>query len=223
VVAAETSVEDDDFDPESFKVPEDAIRANNAAWADKARDTDKPQQRARRRGRFIVAPIPWIHHVTDVLTTPTQVRAVHHMLFLVRLDKCPDAPAPVRVTAGEMRKIGVSAEARDRTLRQLEAAGLVAVSWQDRAGPIVTLRFDQAPALPWKAGLDAALDLVTRRTDTRWWRPTDLLRALGGQPTEHVSEWPTSVRQLLAMLRQTRPGSVVFRRGLRWVHLAPIR
>jgi hypothetical protein len=208
----------DDFD--EFKVTSEAPELNQAAQTANRQGTSKPRQKTRHGGRFLIAPVPWIHHVTDVLSTPAQIKAAHHILFLVRLDKNPDAPAPVTVTAGDMRSVGVSAHVRDRALRQLEAAGLVTVKWQDKGGPIVTLRFDRAPSLEWKPALDAALELVTRRTNTWWWRPADLLAALE-RPTWHTGEWPKSVKSLLATVRQARPLAVVIRRGLRWIHLAP--
>jgi hypothetical protein len=201
-------VKNDDL--ETFRLSEDDIKA----YAKSTKPATGSQPRRRHDGRFVLAPKPWINDVAKLLDSVGELEVVLEVLFLGRFND----GQRVAVTAAAMRDIGISSWVRNHALRKLEAVGMARIEWRGNAAPLVTLLTDRTPSPPWGPALNSALDAAVCKTDTWWWRPADLLAALK-RPPDYDGDWPENTRQLRAMLRQIRPGSVVRRGGLGWLHL----
>jgi DNA-binding HxlR family transcriptional regulator len=206
---------EDNFDPKNFHVPPEAAKPNHAAWAAKAKAGGGGGKAERwwkgREGSYVIVSVSWFDRAVSVLKAASETAVVlgifHRMGF---------SGTTVEVTAEIMRRRGVSSKTRNRTLRKLEAAGLISVEWRKVAAPRVTVHLDAEPRRD--ADLQAALGQVVASTGIDRFRPAALLSHLKAQP-DYPATAPQNVTQLLDKIRQIDPRWVGIRRGYQWVFL----
>lgn len=102
----------------------------------------KPQParpaRAPRTGRFIQLPYE------RTLAAAGQIKAAP-LAVLIELTwrRFKSHQNPVTLANKALRAVGISHEAKNRALRQLEAAGLITITWRGRGrSPLVTLLWE---------------------------------------------------------------------------------
>jgi hypothetical protein len=83
---------------------------------------------------FVKVPLWWMAQATKATNTAKALVCIE-LLHIAWKSKRASFPFP----NGRLKKLGVSSDTKNRALRDLERAGLIAVERPDRKTPIVTL------------------------------------------------------------------------------------
>ena len=94
------------------------------------------KRRPRRADRFIMVPLEWAQRLRKARTVATQTTALH---LLYRAFK--DRRHTVKLANGLLALQGVTRGQKCRSLKELEALGLIEVEHRERKSPHITLLY----------------------------------------------------------------------------------
>ena len=117
----------DEFDPAKFKLDPSNIPSGPS-----------PKKGGRRNVvRFVKLPTNWLESLADIQASGSTYRVAAHLLY--EAWKCGDPV--IKLTNEALAKKGVGRKGKAIALKELRAAGLVAVEERPRKSPFVTVRF----------------------------------------------------------------------------------